>query len=89
MQRPALHSRRDLAIPIPAPGKTGYHHPMSNQPAPLPVPDAAPGVLHRLASPAGLALAGFGLLFVAGLLLWARFGATVFVDGLAMAWSCF
>ncbi len=42
-----------------------------------------------MASPAGLATGGFGLLFVAALLLWARYGTAVFLDRLAMAWSCF
>ena len=54
-----------------------------------PALQATLGGLRRLASPAGLALAGFALLFVAALLLWARYGSAVFVDGLAMAWSCF
>jgi hypothetical protein len=35
------------------------------------------------------ALAGFGLIFVAALLLWWRYGPSVFVDGLAAAWRCF
>jgi hypothetical protein len=35
------------------------------------------------------AAAGFGLIFVAALLLWWRYGPSVFIDGLAAAWSCF
>lgn len=39
-------------------------------------------------SPRALALAGFAALFGAGLLLWAKYGVTVFVDGAASLWAC-
>jgi hypothetical protein len=36
-----------------------------------------------------LVLAGFGLLGLAGLLLWWRFGSTIFFDALAALQGCF
>ena len=35
------------------------------------------------------ALAGFGLVLAAALLLWLRFGTAIFIDGLTAEWSCF
>jgi hypothetical protein len=35
------------------------------------------------------AVAGFGLIFAAALMLWWRYGPSVFIDGLAAAWRCF
>lgn len=43
----------------------------------------------RLPLPLWLAVAGFGLMFFAALLLWAQFGTAVFVDGAAVVWGCF
>ena len=34
-------------------------------------------------------LAGFGLILVAALLLWLRFGPAIFLDSLSAVWSCF
>ena len=42
----------------------------------------------RMPSPLWLASAGFALMFAAALVLWARFGTAVFVEGAAMAWGC-
>jgi hypothetical protein len=36
-----------------------------------------------------IALIGFGLLFVAGLVLWAGFGSLIFVDLASFVRSCF
>ena len=35
-----------------------------------------------------LALGGFGLVLLAGMLLWLRFGPAVFVDSLTAVWNC-
>lgn len=35
-----------------------------------------------------LALAGFGLIFLAAALLWLRFGTAVFIDSLTAVWNC-
>lgn len=39
-------------------------------------------------SPRALALGGFACLFAAGLLLWAKYGSAIFVDGAAALWAC-
>lgn len=62
---------------------------MSNAPAEAPQTaqdDSLPE--WRGPSPRALALAGFAALFAAGLLLWAKYGVTVFVDGAAALWAC-
>ena len=38
--------------------------------------------------PRAIALAGFAMLFAAGLLLWAKYGVTIFTDGAAALWAC-
>ena len=45
--------------------------------------------LRRMPSPMWLAAAGFALMFAAALVLWARYGTAVFVDGAAVVWGCF
>lgn len=35
------------------------------------------------------ALVGFGLIVLAALLLWLRFGTAIFLDSLSAVWSCF
>ena len=46
-------------------------------------------LLRQCASPRAMVSAGFGFAFAAALLLWLHYGPSVFIDGLAMAWSCF
>lgn len=85
---PCVPVRYRAALPIALAASLDYLS--LNDPAfrPFPMTHAPQNPQHQ---PAALlmAWAGLALMLAASLVLWLRYGPVVFLDGLAMAWSCF